>query len=482
VRAAVETLVKAHPYEVPEAIVMKVKGGHPEYLNWVLESAPGSPRGESNTSESLDPVPQRPAEGLKWLFGSSARTLSPSSDVRTAILEHISPLESELRSLGEAFGAVLRDDLIASESIPPFDNSAMDGFAVRVEDLAAASPDHPLELPVQGGLAAGSQGGVALEPAAAIRIMTGAPLPAGAGAVVPHELTSFTAERVTFRGSARPGQNVRRAGADMKPGDLVLRAGTVLRGPQLAIAAAQGRERLSVTRPVRVAVLSPGNELVPASSTPGPGQIRNSNAFAISGLLRGAGAVPIELGIIRDAKAELLAAIDRAIALGADAIVTTGGASAGDYDFVRAVVRWESARPGLVFHVAMRPGKPQAFGLFHGRPPFRPAWQPRRVDSLVRDFRAAGAAQDARRSAKCCRCRSACDFPSSTGTGRGEFSCCVCRVEPDPAGGFRVTPPGEQDSSHLTSLAEANAIVTLPADRDCIAQGEVLSAIWLDGK
>ena len=401
-------------------------------------------------------------------------------DVRTAILEHISPLESELRSLGEAFGAVLRDDLIASESIPPFDNSAMDGFAVRVEDLAAASPDHPLELPVQGGLAAGSQGGVALEPAAAIRIMTGAPLPAGAGAVVPHELTSFTAERVTFRGSARPGQNVRRAGADMKPGDLVLRAGTVLRGPQLAIAAAQGRERLSVTRPVRVAVLSPGNELVPASSTPGPGQIRNSNAFAISGLLRGAGVLPIDLGIVRDAKSELLAAIDRAIALGADAIVTTGGASAGDYDFVRAVVR-ESARPGLVFHVAMRPGKPQAFGLFHGRPlfglPGNPAASILSFEIFVRP-----ALRKMRGEREVLPVSFGVRFPFEHRYRPGRVFLLRCRVEPDPAGGFRVTPPGEQDSSHLTSLAEANAIVTLPADRDCIAQGEVLSAIWLDGK
>ena len=406
--------------------------------------------------------------------------LLPLEAVRDAILSLIEPLSAEPRALESAHGAVLREDLLARESIPPFDNSAMDGFAVREAELRAASEDRPVTLKIQGGLPAGDPGGAPLQPGASIRIMTGAPMPPGADAVVPHELTRFDAERVAFTKPVKAGHNIRRAGGDLRPGDVPLRAGAVLGGPQLAIAASLGYTSVLATRPLRVAIISPGNELVDASEKPGPGKIRNSNAYSLMGLLRSAGAEPVNLGIIRDTKEEVLGAIEHAVLLGADGIVSTGGVSAGDYDFVQAVVR-ESARPGHVFKVAMRPGKPQVFGLFSGKPlfglPGNPAASIVSFEVFVRP-----ALRKMRGEAKLLEQAFGVRFPFEHHYKPGRVFLLRARVEPDPAGGYRVLPPGEQDSSFLSSLADANVIIALPADRDRVLEGEVMPAMWMGGQ
>lgn len=400
--------------------------------------------------------------------------------VRETILSRIEPLPAEERALEDAYGAVLREDIISREKIPPFDNSAMDGYAVRVADVAGACDERPVTLRVQGDLPAGDPGGVALEPGAAVRIMTGAPMPPGAEAAVPHELTRFDAASVTFTRPVKAGQNIRRAGGDWKPGDVPLRGGCVLGGPQLAIAAALGLARVRVTRLLRVAIISPGNELVDVGTACGPGQIRNSNAYSLIGLLRSAGAEPMNLGIVRDTKAGVLAAIERAFAAGADAIVSTGGVSAGDYDFVQAVVR-ESARPGHVFKVAMRPGKPQVFGLFGGKPLFGLPGNPAASILSFEVF--------TRPALRKMRCESVVlaetfgvRFPFEHRYKPGRVFLLRARVEPDEPGGYRVVPPGEQDSSYLSSLADANAIISLSAERDVVQAGEVRPAIWMGGR
>lgn len=407
--------------------------------------------------------------------------LSPLETVRATILSHVEPLPVETRALSAAAGAVLREDLVAHEQVPPFDNSAMDGFAVRAADVEGASEERPVTLPVVAITAAGNPGAARLAPGEAIRIMTGAPLPAGAESVVPHEITRFDGRTVTFFRPARSGQNVRRAGGDLEIGDVPLSAGTVLSGPQLAIAASLGRSRLRVTRAARVAILSPGDELVEPGAPCGPGKIRSSNAYALAAAVRGLGLEPIDLGIVRDTREDVLAAIHRGIEAGADALVSSGGVSAGDYDFVQRVVR-EEGKPGYVFKVAMRPGKPQAFGLIGARPVFglpgNPAAAVISFEVLVRP-----ALRRLRGETEVVDAPFGVRFPFPYRYKPGRVFLLRTRLEPDPEhGGFRVAPPGDQDSSFLASLARANAIVFLPADRDAVEAGEMRPAVWLGGR
>lgn len=414
--------------------------------------------------------------------------LAPLEEVRETILSHVQPLAAERVPLTEAHGRVLREDLVAREEMPSFDNSAMDGYAVRVSDLTGATEASPVTLAVQGGLPAGVPGGPPLEPGKAVRVMTGAPLPRGAEAVVPHELTRFTSTDVTFFKEARAGENVRCAGGDLRPGDAPLRRGEVLRPPRLAVAAALGYADLLVTRVPRVAVLSQGDELVGVGERVGPGQIRNSNAYFLAGALCESGVEPLPLGIVPDDKARILEAIRGAVANGADAIVSTGGVSAGDYDFVETLAR-EVAQPGYVFKVDMRPGKPQVFGLFGDCPlfglPGNPASAVTSFEVFVRP-----ALRKLCGQARILPETFGVRFPFEYRYKPGRLFLLRAWIEPDlPAtsdsrrvrSGFRVAVPGPQGSSHLGSLANVNAIVFLPADRDRVAPDEVRPALWLGG-
>lgn len=417
-------------------------------------------------------------------------------DVQEAILSHLSALPAEERALAAAAGAVLREDLVAPEAVPSFASSAMDGFAVRAADLARASGGSPVTLRVAGEVAAGDPAPLTgLPPGRAFRIMTGAVIPGGADAVVPHELTRFTAEAATFLAPVKAGASVRPAGGDLRAGDLALAAGTVLRGPQLALAATLGRSAVLATRPPRIAILSPGKELIEPGRPRGPGQVWNSNAVLLAAALADAGAVPSDGGILPDDPGAILAAMERALAGGADAIITTGGASAGDYDFVHAVVR-EHARPGLVFKVAMRPGKPQVFGLLGGKPlfglPGNPASAAISFEVFVRP-----ALRKLRGEREVFDRPFGVRFPFTYRYKSGRVFLLRARVEPDEiappgggaagttppgAAGFHVVPPGEQDSSFLSSLAAANALIRLPAERDCAREGEVHPATWIGGR
>lgn len=409
--------------------------------------------------------------------------LIPLETVQETILSHVEPVESESRHLVDAVGAVLREDVVACETLPPFDNSAMDGYAVRASDLRAASEERPITLEIEDVVPAGGSGERPLTPGKAIRIMTGAPVPGGAEAVIPHELTRHDERRVTFFRPARPGQNIRTAGEDFKPGDVGLPAGTVLRGPHLGLAATLGQARLRVSRPLRVAILSPGDELVDVGAPLGPGQIRNSNAYSLRGALVDLGAEVMDRGIIPDRRESVHGAVLSAVADGADAVLSTGGVSAGDFDYVRAIVE-EEADPGYVFKVAMRPGKPQVFGLFEGKPlfgmPGNPAASVLSFEMLVRP-----ALRRMRGESEIHEPRFGVRFPFGYGYKSGRVFLLRARVVPDDesaGGGFRVAPPGAQGSGLMRALAEANAIVILPADRDHVLPGEVFPAQWIGGR
>jgi len=405
--------------------------------------------------------------------------LLPLEAVRETILSFLSPLESVDVPIGEASGAVLREDLEVAEPLPPFDGSAMDGYAVRAADLEGASREAPVTLRASAVLFAGGVPGAALERGRTVRIMTGAPIPPGADAVVPHELTRFDQEKAEFFQPAKPGSNIRRAGGDLRPGDVPLRSGAVLRPAGIALAAALGRARLRVTRRPRVAIISPGDELVLPGEPCGPGKVRSSNAFALAASLRDLGCEPADLGIVPDREESIRAAIDTALAAGADAIVSTGGVSAGDRDLVRAIVR-DRGKPGHVFKVAMRPGKPQVFGLFGGKPLFGLPGNPASalisfevfVRPAIRRLRGESEVLDVPFGAR---------FPFEHTYSAGRVFLLRASVEPDGAG-YRVVAAGKQDSSFLSSLAAANAIIRLPPEPGRVAPGEVHPAFWIGGR
>lgn len=277
----------------------------------------------------------------------------------SAVLSQISPLPDLEVTLLDAHGCVLAEDAVAPRPLPWFDNSSMDGYAVRSADVASATEETPVVLPVIGDIAAGSGGAYAVNDGLCARIMTGAPVPAGADAVVPVEWTDGGVARVRIDRAPQPGANIRRAGEDVVGGQTVLSAGTMLGAAQIGLLAALGRARVRVRPKPRVVVFSTGNELVDVGVTPGPAQINESNSYALTAAARESGAIGFRIGIVPDDRVRLLSLIEDQL-VRADLVVTTGGVSAGAYDTVKEVL----SRLGTVefTKVAMQPGMPQGFG------------------------------------------------------------------------------------------------------------------------
>jgi len=281
--------------------------------------------------------------------------LVPLELYRRQVLERIKPLDRIPLGLLEAHGCVLAEDVVAPEDVPAFVNSAMDGYAVRASGITEGD-----ELAVIGEIAAGTGDVVEPEPGEAVRIMTGAPIPPGADAVVPFELTEEVNGRVRLRSAPRPGDNIRDAGEDVRAGETVLKAGRRLAAADIGMCAAVGLSSVLVHPRPRVVVISTGNELAEPDAPLARGQIRDSNSYTLTTMAREAGATSYRLPIVRDDRDALLAAFERAVAH-ADLVVTSGGVSAGRYDYVKEVL----AQLGDVRFrkVGMQPGMPQAFGF-----------------------------------------------------------------------------------------------------------------------
>lgn len=285
-------------------------------------------------------------------------------EARERILAHFAPLGAEDVPLNEALGRVLAGDAIAGEELPPFANSAMDGYALRAEDTRAATDAAPARLRLAGEVAAGRVYAGEVASGEAVRILTGAPLPAGANAVLQQELVAVADGMVTISRAVEVGNNVRPAGDDARPGMLLVAGGTELGPAEIALLAALGIHPARVTRRPRVAILATGDELAPLGERPRPGQIRESNSPYLAAAVARAGAEPWPLGVAPDRAEELRARLDAARA--ADLILTSGGVSVGDYDLVKQVL---TERGNIDFwRVRMRPGKPLAFGLLGGTP------------------------------------------------------------------------------------------------------------------
>lgn len=292
------------------------------------------------------------------------------------ILSHFEPLEPETVYILDALDRVLAEDVVADVAIPPFDNTSMDGYAVRAADTAGASPETPVALRVVADVPAGRVADAPVGPGEAARIMTGAPLPQGADAVVPVEETDKWRDggqeprgkgaTVKILKAAEVGANVRRAGGDMQPGELLLPKGAVVRPAEIAVLATLGRSRVPVIRRPRVAVLATGDELLDVDEPLSPGKIRNSNEYSNAALVVRYGGVPVRLGIARDTVADLTAKIYEGLAQGVDLFVTSAGVSVGDYDVVKDVLKAEGEI--RFWKVKMQPGKPLAFGTMQGVP------------------------------------------------------------------------------------------------------------------
>jgi molybdopterin molybdotransferase len=277
--------------------------------------------------------------------------------VLARVLEDVRPLPSESVPLADAAGLVLAEDVLAAEPLPRFDNAAMDGFALRASDLSAAAADQPVTLPVVGASMAGAVCGVALAAGSAVRIATGAPLPVGADAVVRLEEATDAGDSVRFSAFPDPGTNVRRAGEDVSKGDVLLRAETPVGPGQVAVAAAEGLERVLVHRRPRVSVIVTGDEVAVAGQTLGEAQVRDAIGPTLVALLGPMGCRPFLSGPVEDDPAALTRSL-REEARSADAVLTVGGVSVGPRDHVRTILEEAGGR---VLQVAVRPGKP--FGL-----------------------------------------------------------------------------------------------------------------------
>lgn len=286
--------------------------------------------------------------------------LTPVEEHLAEILRTIVPLAPAELPLGDVHGLVLAEDVSAAVSLPSFDNSAMDGYAVRVEDVAGASAEHPAVLPVTAEVAAGDTGAYALRPGTAIKIMTGALLPPGAEAVVPVEQTDGGSARVAIRAPAEQGAAIRLAGGDAKAGEVLVTAGTRLKPMHVAVIAAAGRGTVLVRPRPRVVVLSTGSELAEPGTPIIPGRIWDSNSFMLAAAAREAGCLAYRQAIVPDRPDQVLPAIEDQL-VRADLMITTGGVSmGGEHDVVKAAL----ARLGTITFrkVAMQPGMPQGFG------------------------------------------------------------------------------------------------------------------------
>ncbi|WP_269855692.1 molybdotransferase-like divisome protein Glp [Streptomyces sp. RPT161] len=405
------------------------------------------------------------------------------------ILRRLTPLEPIELQLLDAQGCVLVEDVTVPVALPPFDNSSMDGYAVRVADVAGAGEDTAVVLKVIGDVAAGEAQLPTVGPGQAARIMTGAPLPPGAQAVVPVEWTdaghgagpattmrAHSADPAGASGEVRvhrpvePGAHVRARGSDAPVGEPALAAGTRLGPPQIALLAAIGRGQVLVRPRPRVVVLSTGSELVPPGEELGPGQIHDSNSYALAAAAREAGAIAYRVGAVADDAATLRATIEDQL-IRADLIVTSGGVSVGAYDVVKEALSELEFRK-----LAMQPGKPQGFGLIGAdRTPLlalpgNPVSSYVSFELFVRPvIRALMGLEPVRRETVTARCAARI---SGSPEGKRQF---LRGWYEDGA----VTPVGGAGSHLVKALAHANALIVVPERSTGIDEGAEVDVILL---
>ena len=403
------------------------------------------------------------------------------NEARERILSHLHPVITETLKLRECSNRVLAQDIAAATDLPLFNNSSMDGFAVRAADVMDAAAASPRSLRVVADIPAGLSPTISIAQGEAARIMTGAQMPEGADAVVPVEITDFnnlnagipSPDQVNIFNSVKAGENVRPRGMDLRAGDVVLHTGRKLKPQDLGLLAMLGMSNVLVYQKPKVALLSSGDELIDVDAPLASGKIRDSNSYTIAALIESADAEVIRLGVAKDNHDSVKALVDKAVELKVDLILSSAGVSVGAFDFVKEVI--ESNGKMDFWRVNMRPGKPLAFGEYKNIPfiglPGNPVSAFVGFEVFVRAAlrRLSGLINGGRQTV---RVRSAEQIDSD---GRESY----LRAKVNEENGVLVAHlTGHQGSGNLHSLVQANALLIIPAGVKCVPAGQELQA-WL---
>lgn len=409
-----------------------------------------------------------------------AEGLISVDDHLARILAAVEPLPDFPQPLMDTLGLAAAEDVVAPIGLPSFDNSAMDGYAVRHEDVVTATEETPVHLPVVGEIGAGQAQLLAMSPGTAVKIMTGAPVPAGADSVVPYEWTDRGVAQVRIERSPTPGQHVRPAGEDVAAGDVVVSHGTVLGPRHLGLLASVGRATVRARPRPRVVVISTGSELREPGTELGHDSIYDGNSFLLAAAARAAGAIAYRVGIVPDEPRAFLEALyDQLVR--ADLVVTSGGVSQGDFDVVK-----EALSPlGTVWFggVAMQPGKPQGFGhvgedrtpifTLPGNPVSSYISFQQFVLPAIRTLM--GRAPYVR---PVVAARLTHDLRSPL--GKRQFVRAEYTVDPAGRSGPSVTPVGGHGSHLIGDLASSNALVVVPDNVTALSAGDQVQVLRLD--
>ena len=377
--------------------------------------------------------------------------------------------------LGQALGRVLTEDVVSRINNPPLDNSAMDGYAVIAEDIQSATPENPVKLEMVEEIAAGYTAKGTLKPGQTMRIMTGAPIPPGADAVLMQEDTQKDGNAILCLDKADVAENIRRAGEDVKIGEGVIKKGTTLSPAHIGMLAVIGRSQIAVSQRPTVAILSTGDEILELDETPQGPQIFNSNGHMLAAQIKSAGGIPVYLGIAKDTEKDLMEKFEWA--LKADIVVSSGGVSVGDYDLVKSTLQ-KMGQDMLFWKVAMKPGKPLAFGRIGKTPifglPGNPVSSFVSFEQFVRPSlrKVLGCSDLSHKTVQAKLTRTINKKP-----GRLHF---LSSIVSWTDGEYTVTPAGEQGSGILKSAANANGLLIFPLEAEEIKQGQEVAVQLLE--
>jgi len=403
------------------------------------------------------------------------------TEAKERILSKFSQMDSEIIDLESTLGRILAEDILATDDLPHFDNSSMDGFAIRSEDTAKAANDSPLPLRVVADIPAGTTPKVSISPGEAARIMTGAQMPKGANAVIPVEDTDFNdrspgtpaPQTVNILKGIRPGENVRPRGMDVSAGEIVLHSKHELTPQNVGLLAMLGLAKVSVYKKPRVAIFSSGDELLEAGQSIKPGKIHDSNSYMLASLVQTTNAEVIRLGIAKDTRESVRNILESAAQQKVDLILSSAGVSVGAFDFVKEAI--ESNGSLNFWRVNMRPGKPVAFGEYKGTPfiglPGNPVSAFVGFEVFVRGAisRMAGLMYGTRPVIRA-RCEE-----EILSDGRESY---LRGIVSEKDGAYTAVLSGHQGSGNLLSLVNANALLIIPAGVKCVPAGQDITA-WM---
>ena len=402
-------------------------------------------------------------------------SMIPVQEALDKILTKIQFKGVEKIPLDQALGRVMAEDVVSRINNPPLDNSAMDGYALIAGDIQSATPENPVKLEMVEEIAAGYTAKGTLKPGQTMRIMTGAPIPPGADAVLMQEDTQKDGDSILCLDRADVEENIRRAGEDIKIGESVLKKGTTLSPAHIGMLAVIGRSQIAVGQRPTVAILSTGDEILELDETPEGPLIFNSNGHMLAAQIKSAGGIPVYLGIAKDTEEDLMEKF--AWALKADIVVSSGGVSVGDYDLVKSTLQ-KMGQEMLFWKVAMKPGKPLAFGRIGKTPifglPGNPVSSFVSFEQFVRPSlrKVLGCSDLSHKTVQAKLTRTIYKKP-----GRLHF---LSSIVSWANGEYTVTPAGEQGSGILKSAANANGLLIFPLEAEEIKQGQEVAVQLLE--